>query len=307
MMNKTAMILAGLFLFMGMGAASGGQIDPASSSLVTQPSGPSVGSNALPTGASSSTASQSQLLRRPVTGNQAPPLTAGGQANQGASRVQDIRDIRGPLHLPDPVAWLMYAGAGLLLLLAAAGFWKWLRRRKTEREKPAFELALEQLEHAKAFMKPETADKFSVMVSDAVRGYIEKRFEMKVTRSTTEEFMKRIAVDSPREIRPYEDLLNGFLRYCDLAKFARYALTQKQMEEMIQSAVHFVDATKPRPEDQEKGRNTKKGEADVQEKAVLKRPSLIKRCVGKGLGFISRKTAMPEALEQGNVVAEGGR
>ena len=156
-------------------------------------------------------------------------------------------------------------------------------------------------------MKPETAGTFSVMVSDAVRKYIEMRFEMEVTRNTTEEFMNRIAQDPSGEIKQYQNLLNGFLGYCDLAKFARYALTLKQMEEMLQSALHFVDTTRPRPEDQANGRKVKKGEAGAEEEAVQKSAFVIKKWWEKGLGFISRKTELPAPLDEGGAVAEGGR
>ena len=163
------------------------------------------------------------------------------------------------------------------------------------------------MERAKRFMKPESADQFSVMVSDAVRNYIETRFEMEVTRHTTEEFMRRLAADPSGEIKGYQDLLNGFLGYCDLAKFARYVLAVKQMEEMFESALHFVDATKPRPEDQTNVGKMKKGGPSVDVETVCKDSTVIKRWWEKGLGFISRKAALPAGLDHGHAVAEGGR
>ena len=307
MMNKTAMVFACLFFLVGVGTVSGSQMVPASPTSVAQPSGTAVASKSQPMGPSTSTGSLT--VRGPIASNRTAPRAAVAHpADSGASAVGDIRDIRGPLHIPDPLAWLPYGAAGLLLLLASAWFWRWFRKRKTERKKLPFELAFEQLERAKAFMKPETAGRFSVMVSAAVRNYIEMRFEMEVTKHTTEEFMRRVASGPSMEIKGYEDLLNGFLGYCDLAKFARYALTLKQMEEMLRSAIHFVDATKPRPEDEKAGRKGKKEEPAVAgEEAVQKSFSPVKRWWGKGLGFISRKTALRTALDRGDAVVAGGR
>ena len=300
------MVFAGLFLLMGAGAVSGSQIDPSSAPSGLQPSGSSAALNPQPAGAPAST--KPRMVRGPIAANQTGSQSSIARpADLGASPVGDIRDIRGPLHIPDPLAWLTYGIAGLLLLLASAWFWRWFRKRKTERNKLPFELAFEQLERAKAFMKPETAGRFSVMVSAAVRNYIEKRFEMEVTKHTTEEFMRRVAAEPSGGIKGYEDLLNGFLGYCDLAKFARYVLTLKQMEEMLQSALHFVDATKPRPEEEKTCRKGNKVEPAAEEEGVQKSSSLFKRWWGKGLGFISGKTTLRAALDQGGAVAEGGR
>ena len=236
-----------------------------------------------------------------------PQSAAAGPLDVGASPIGDIRDIRGPLHIPDPLAWLTYVAAGFVLLLASIWFWKWFRRQRKEREKLPFELAFEQLERAKAFMKPETAVKFSVMVSDAVRKYIENRFKIEVTRHTTEEFMSGLGCRTIGGNQKYGDLLNGFLGHCDLAKFARYALSVKQMEEMLQSALHFVDATRPRPEDQKAGRKVEEGEPTVDKGMARKGPSLIRMWWRKGFGFISKKTVVMAGLEHHGAVAAGGR
>ena len=303
---KRIMVVTGFLLLMGVGAVSGKQADPPSTESVTQSAGAPVASNVPPVGASISPGPQT--VRGPIVANQmVPQSAAAGPLDMGASAIGDIRDIRGPLHIPDPLAWLTYVAAGFLLLFTLAWFWKWFRGQRKERVKLPFELALEQLERAKAFMKPETAVKFSVMVSDAVRKYIENRFEIEVTRHTTEEFMRRVAAEPSGEIKGYGDLLNGFLGYCDLAKFARYALTVKRMEGMLQSALHFVDATRPRPEDQKAGRKMEEGEPDVDKGMARKGPSLIRMWWGKGFGFISKKTAVPTGLEQHGAVAAGGR
>jgi hypothetical protein len=307
-----AMVFAGLFLLMSVGAVLGQEKDPASSPLITQSSGGPGKTKQqaiqIPTGPGSQTVPGSQTIRGPIMGNQAASQSqAAAPLDSSASANGDIRDIRGPLHIPDPITWLYYGVAGCLFLLALMWFWKWIAGRKKIREKLPFELALEQLERAKAFMKPETAGRFSVMVSKAVRTYIESRFEMEVTRHTTEEFMRRVAAEPSGEIKEYGGLLNGFLGYCDLAKFARYALTMKQMEEMLQSARHFVDVTKPSPDDQKTNHKEIEGDPAVDNVPVRNKPSLMKRWWEKGFRFTSRKTTAPVGLDHPGAVAAGGR
>jgi len=255
----------------------------------------------LPTGSSSHPGTSQPAVTRST------PLPPSGQAGVQPAVTDDIRDIRGPLHIPAPLVWLYYAGGACLFLMAAAGVWRWLRRHKALRAKRAFEIAFEQLEHAKALMKPELADAFSVAVSDAIRTYIENRFEVRVTRHTTEEFMARIGADPAGDLVEYSDLLQHFLGYCDLAKFARYLLTVDQMKEMHQSAWQFVDRTKPLPEENTADQKSEIGQEGSTESEKPKRASLFSALRAKGLTLIPKKTMADGGLDTRSAVAAGGR
>jgi hypothetical protein len=222
-----------------------------------------------------------------------------------SSMADDIRDIRGPLHIPDPLIWLYFAGGACLFLIVATAAWRWFRRRKVLRVKLAFEIAFEQLERAKALMKPETGDEFSVAVSNAIRTYIESRFDLRVTRHTTEEFMTRIAAEPSGGLDEYADLLHHFLENCDLAKFARYTLALDQMKEMHQSAWDFVDKTRPRPEEKTADQDMERSGEDIT--AQSKILSLISSLWGKGLNLFPKKITAPVGLNDGSVVVAGGR
>jgi len=163
----------------------------------------------------------------------------------------DIRDIRGPIHIPDPRLWVFYALGGILLLFLAWALWKWLRKQKSLRSKTTFEIALEELEKAKALMNPEMAERFSVMVSKTIRKYIENRFDIKVTRKTTHEFITQVAAEPSSELNRHSEPLREFLDHCDLAKFARHTFSQKEMAKMHQSAWRFVEETRPQPKENE--------------------------------------------------------
>ena len=224
-----------------------------------------------------------------------------------SSIADDIRDIRGPLHIPDPLLWLYYAVGGCLFLIGAAAAWRWLRRRKVLRAKLAFEIAFEQLKRAKALMKPETGDEFSVAVSNAIRTYIESRFGLRVTRHTTEEFMTRIAAEPSGDLGKYADLLHNFLEHCDLAKFARYTLTLDQMKGMHRSAWDFVDKTRPRPEEKTADKKLERSGEEITITAQSKLLTLIGSLWAKGQRLIPKKTMAPVGLNGNSAVVAGGR
>ena len=155
----------------------------------------------------------------------------------------DIRDIRGPIPLSS--AWLWTAGlaGGVMLGLVAFGAWRWNRRRRSIAAQLPFELALERLRAARALMQPTTVREFSITVSDIVRSYIEERFQVMAAHRTTEEFLHDL-LQSPHEpLVRHRALLVGFLRHCDLAKFAGWSLSAEEMETTYESARIFCVVT----------------------------------------------------------------
>jgi len=184
-----------------------------------------------------------------VSGNPATPNCTSGACPLDLSTGPkgDIRDIRGPIHIPDPRLWLFYTLGAMLLALLAWAAWKWFRKRRPFRSKAAFEIAFEELEKAKNLMTPEMAEKFSVMVSNTIRTYIEKRFSLRATRKTTHEFITQVAAEPSSELNQHSVTLRSFLVHCDLAKFARQTFSREQMEKMHRSAWRFVEETQTEP------------------------------------------------------------
>ena len=298
--KSTVMVLTGLcwLLAAGLGPATGqASPSPGDSSPTSASAQPPVTPLPvpLPSPAASTLPSPSpqQALARRIPIQQA--------------AADDIRDIRGPLHIPNPMAWLYYAIGALLAAAVATGIWRWFKRHQVLRAKRAYEIAFERLEQAKALMQPELADAFSVAVSNAVRGYIEQRFGVRVTRHTTEEFLARIQGGSSGELAGYRGLLQDFLVHCDLAKFARCLLTIGQMEEMHRSAWDFVDRTRPRPE---KAPGEQQAEASAAA-TVPPRCSMLRSVaqilVSAYQRVLPKKTMADAGLGAGSAVAAGGR
>jgi hypothetical protein len=156
---------------------------------------------------------------------------------------QDIRDIRGPKHIPSPWLWPAWLAGALALGALGYAAWRWNRRRALAAAKLPYEIALDRLEEARALMQPENAREFSITVSEIVRHYIEDRFQVWAARRTTEEFLYDLLESSDALLAAHRALLAEFLHHCDLAKFARWILSIEEMENMLQSARTFVIET----------------------------------------------------------------
>jgi len=159
----------------------------------------------------------------------------------------DIRDIRGPKHIPSPWLWAAWLAGGLAVGALGYGAWRWSRRTLAKAKLP-YEIALDRLEEARALMQTENAREFSIAVSEIVRNYIEDRFHVRAARRTTEEFLYDLLESSDALLASHRELLADFLHHCDLAKFARWILSIEEMENMLQSARTFViETAKPVP------------------------------------------------------------
>jgi hypothetical protein len=155
----------------------------------------------------------------------------------------DIRDIRGPKPVPSLLLPLLLAAAAALLIACGYAAWRWKQRRRAQRIKLPFELALERLDAARASMRLDDARQFSIEVSDAVRGYIEQQFHAMAAHRTTHEFLHDLLGSSEALLAEHRTLLADFLNLCDLAKFAGWQLSAQEMQTMHSRARAFVLAT----------------------------------------------------------------
>jgi hypothetical protein len=185
-----------------------------------------------------------------ATAAAAPPAqpVPATDAARPADPTEDIRDIRGPQSILP--AWLLpalVAGAAVLAV-GAYGVWRRRRRRRCARAPLPFEVALQRLEGVRALMQPRSAREFSIAVSDIVRSYIERAFDLTATHRTTEEFLRDLLELPDSPLTRYRALLAEFLEQCDFVKFGDMSLTSQNMESLHHSACDFVRAT-ARPEE----------------------------------------------------------
>jgi Domain of unknown function (DUF4381) len=174
---------------------------------------------------------------------------AGFASPAGAVLAQaegDIRDIRGPKAVP-AWPWIVAAllvGALLAALYAARTIRRRRRRGAPGRELTLTERTLERLEHARPLMQPATAREFGIAASEAIRHYIEQRFDVVATQRTTEEFLQALLENSNEALARHRSLLAEFLHRCDFVKFAGASLALADLEALLESARRFVLETR---------------------------------------------------------------
>jgi hypothetical protein len=158
------------------------------------------------------------------------------------SALPDIRDIRAPYHIPADWRVPALIAAAVVVVLALC-WWGWRRLRARRPPLTLLQRTLQQLEATRALMEAGDARAFSAAVSDVVRAYIEARFQVRATQRTTAEFLNDCLAQVGSALHAHESALEEFLKYCDLAKFARWPLDTQQMQGMLASARHFVETT----------------------------------------------------------------
>ena len=162
-----------------------------------------------------------------------------------------IKDIAPPVPLVrrgiPPWGWIIASVLGGVGLLA--GGWWWYRHWRRAAavplvQRPAHTLALAALEHLQRqdLIGQERIEEFYVRVSTILRRYVELRFGLRAPEQTTEEFLVSVLATGGL-IAAHRDLLEAFLRQCDLVKFARHRPTPGDMAETFESAKSFVEHT----------------------------------------------------------------
>ncbi|MBX3732284.1 MAG: DUF4381 family protein [Verrucomicrobiae bacterium] len=179
-----------------------------------------------------------------------PPCLMGGLAGWAATNTMlvpvELHDIRGPLDIRSPGAWLRIAALLAMLTALLAAFWWWWRQRPKAPSAPGpgpAELALRDL--AAALDLRHDPERFATRVSEIARTYLEARFGLKAPERTTEEFLAELTTSAALE-SPHKTLLGEFLTRCDLVKFARLEPGPAELEELHAAAVRLVEETAPR-------------------------------------------------------------
>jgi hypothetical protein len=160
------------------------------------------------------------------------------------SATNDIRGLKPPVPIPSGYAWLGWLL--VLLAMAAAGIWAW-RRWRQRRLAPVSAVVLPP--HVRARRKLEQAlhylgdpRQFCTAVSDALRAYLEERFQLRAPERTTEEFLHDLQ-QTDVLTTGQKLVLTDFLQRCDLVKFARFEPDETALKDLHESALRLVDET----------------------------------------------------------------
>ena len=175
-----------------------------------------------------------------------------------------ITDIKGIYKAP---IWWWGILRWVLLALAIAGVGvggyyliTYLRNRfgdasatdvPTEPLRPAEEVALEKLDaiREQKIWQSGQVKEYHTQLTDVVREYIARRFEVSSTEQTSDETLRamRGLLSDKKEL--YEDL-RKMLTLADLVKFAKWTTTPDENELSLRSAYAFIKGTTPIEEEQ---------------------------------------------------------
>ena len=169
----------------------------------------------------------------------------------------DIRDIqKAPIWWWGYIRWilgvLLLAGICWLIwwLLGKIGNYngKYMPAAKKEPERPAEEVALEELDRIreeKIWTQGRTKQ-YHTELTDVLRTYIAKRFGIASTEKTSDETLQAMkpVLKDQRELHAS---LTKVLQLADLVKFAKWQATPDENEQALHIAYDFVNETKPAP------------------------------------------------------------
>jgi len=207
-------------------------------------------------------------------------MTKATQAVHAASQVaatNDIRDIVPPVAIPSGWTWVGWLLLGLALGATAFWLWRrWRRRRAAESVVPPLPphiRARQRLQEALAWLGQPR--EFCIRVSDAVRHYLEERFDFHAPERTTEEFLVELK-DSALLLPDQKESLGDFLTRCDLVKFARYEPAEPELRDLHAAALRLIEETEPvavsTTEGQPPAADSPPGPADRPAKAPTRQP-----------------------------------
>jgi hypothetical protein len=175
------------------------------------------------------------------------PEPATASTNAMPSELHDIRPA------VEIVSLWEYAGWALLILtlilvgyFLARHFLKKRDQRITEEASrpstPAHVLARRRLDAALEQLHDPRL--FCGLVSDAVRVYLDGRFDLRAPDRTTEEFFDELQSSASLNVSQ-KQTLHSFLQQCDLAKFAKADMLGKELKSLYDIGVQFVRETEP--------------------------------------------------------------
>ena len=149
--------------------------------------------------------------------------------------------------------WILIASLiGGVLVLASGSFvlWRMMRaRRRIAIQQNAYDEAVGKLRSLEARGAPsgEDADAWFVELSAIVRGYLERRYDIRAPELTTEEFLQ-VASRAPELTASHRVQLSQFLERCDRVKFAGYRPENSESIDTLAAARAFVEDTRLREE-----------------------------------------------------------
>ena len=90
---------------------------------------------------------------------------------------------------------------------------------------------------------------FMFRLSEVLRSYVERRFELPALEQTGEEFLRE-TVEHKFFRNHYEELLREFIARSEVVKYSRQSIDGEGLHLLLNSAIHFVKDTHRRLEEE---------------------------------------------------------
>jgi hypothetical protein len=165
---------------------------------------------------------------------------------------EDIRGLKSPIEIKESY-WAYLIILPILALLTTGGFLYYRRRARglampeipEELRRPAWEVALMELNNLRDsdLLERKQIKRFFTVLSDIIRKYIQRRYEIPTLDRTTEEIRGEIKRAKPEQ-RIVESVYS-LLFFCDFVKFAKYVPSSEETEKSLSHAYDLVNTTRP--------------------------------------------------------------
>jgi hypothetical protein len=172
------------------------------------------------------------------------------------STPRDITGLMTPPAKPNPWFWPMVIAiaVGVAALVSIMAWWIIKQVSKPPPPIPAdvwAMTALDKLTTAGLIQRGQTQS-FYYQLSEIVRGYIERQFDIAAPEMTTDEFLTTAVRDTRQANVLNTDMLRGFLDACDLVKYAAFVPDQQAADDALTSARQYVrESTKAKQQAQQ--------------------------------------------------------
>ncbi len=150
--------------------------------------------------------------------------------------------------------WWFFVIIGTIILFAPFGWWlkrqfqKGAAKANEPPRRDPYEEAIEALNSLGAKRRQMEAKPFMFRLSEVLRVYVERRFELPAMELTGEEFLRE-AAEHKFFRNHYDDLLHEFVDRSDIVKYSRESMDGEGLRLLLNSATHFVKDTHRRLEE----------------------------------------------------------
>ena len=166
--------------------------------------------------------------------------------------ITDIKGIeKAPIYWWGILRWILLVLAVIGLFVGAYYGVLWYRKHFFKEEeviepellRPADEVALEKLDEIKAqkIWKDGKVKEYQTELTDVVREYIGRRFDVQSTEKTSDETLRAMKPLIDKELFAK---LSKMLQLADLVKFAKWHTTPDENEQALSTAYEFVNETR---------------------------------------------------------------